>query len=333
MTVGDLTGKVLNTFATVPIPEFPQSPQPIALSPDGTRLALISFVGTSREPKGAELHMFETDTGKEVFTHKIDRMDIWRAGLTFSRDGKQVAWGYAVAPEGEVVGGFAFPGMTRGIGLAEVRLLDSTNGAEIRRIELGEGAVNSLAFGPDGTRLVTATGGRIQKLTVWDLGTGARLVDLEDLRQKTIAALVYNDDGTRLAGIAHGRGFGEKTEVIVWDAASGKTLFKLPGHSGSFVNIAFSPDGRRIATASGSGPGSGPPGTRLRNEVKLWDASTGNELMTFKDLDRNSVSYLSFSAGGTRLYAVGRVGGGPVPKIEIRSWDATPRAKDGPAWR
>jgi WD40 repeat protein len=38
----------------------------------------------------------------------------------------------------------------------------------------------------------------------------------------------------------------------VWDAASGQELLTLRGHNGHVYSVAWSPDGKRLATASGS---------------------------------------------------------------------------------
>jgi WD40 repeat protein len=323
ITVWDLTGKPLASFAS-PVPGFNNGRgyHPIVLSRDGTRLALISSVGSGPRD-GAELHIIEADTGKEVFMRKIGEAgSLGTAAPAFSRDGKQIALGFAEAAEGREK-------FSPRSGPAHVKLLDSSDGTEIRRIAVGEGAIQSLAFSPDGSRLALATGGFQTKpaITIWDVRTGERLVKLVSKWQPT-EALLFSDDGTRLASIVRGFGFDQKNEVFVWDAATGKTLLTLPGHSSRFLNIAFSPNGRRIATATSSGPryGSGTPGTRQGNEIKLWDAATGDELMTLKDLDRNTAGHLSFSADGTRLYAVGgsnqSVRDG---KIELRTWDATPR--------
>ena len=55
---------------------------------------------------------------------------------------------------------------------------DTADEAEIRQIAVGEGAIQSLAFSPDGTRLAMATGGFLAKpaITIWDVRTGERLV-------------------------------------------------------------------------------------------------------------------------------------------------------------
>ena len=41
--------------------------------------------------------------------------------------------------------------------------------------------------------------------------------------------------------------------VRVWDVESGKELRKYEGHTGYVHDVAFFPDGRRIASASGDG--------------------------------------------------------------------------------
>ncbi len=255
ITVWDLTGKPLASFAGPAFGVNGWECDPIALSRDGTRLAIISYLGSGRR-EGAELHVIETDTGKEVFVRKIDETgSLGTAAPAFSRDGKQIALGFAEAAKGKEN---SFPRS----GLAHVKLLNSSDGTEIRRIAVGEGAIQSLAFSPDGTRLALATGVFQTKpaITIWDVRTGERLVKLESKWQPT-ESLVFSDDGMRVASIVRGFGFGEENEVFVWDAATGKILLTLPGHSSRFLNIAFSPNGRRIATATSSGPryGSGAP--------------------------------------------------------------------------
>ncbi len=323
ITVCDLRGKSLNAFDG-PIPGSSggsSSENAIALSPDGTRLAIVSFGGGLRVTQGVELHVIEADTGKVVFTHKVDRLASLGVSLAFSRDGKQLACGLAVWPEGVAAG-------PPGIGPPrpfEVRLFDACDGAELRRFALGNSHFGGMAFSPNGKRLVTASGGKSANVTFWDLQTGERLVEPAVSSPVTTAMTpVFSEDGTRLACIVHGRGFSGNGDVVVWDAATGRTLCTLRGHSGPLGLIAFSPDGRRIATATRNRQVR-PGAIRLGNEVKLWDTATGNELMALKDLDRNQIRNLAFSPDGTRLYAAGVIGYGPEEKIEIRTWDATPR--------
>src|SRR5262249_39806949 len=70
----------------------------------------------------------------------------------------------------------------------------------------------------------------------------------------------------------------------VWDAQTGRELLTLKGVGG--IGRTLSPDGKRLAGPGGPfGPGSaasgGPPGSRP-GEVKVWDAQTGQELLSLK---------------------------------------------------
>jgi WD40 repeat protein len=77
--------------------------------------------------------------------------------------------------------------------------------------------------------------------------------------------------------------------IRLWDAASGKLLRDLKGHKGSAVSVAFSPDGRLLASA-GEGDRS----------VRLWDIFTGKELARFEG-HTGPVYCVAFSPDGRVL--------------------------------
>src|SRR5439155_1094117 len=72
-------------------------------------------------------------------------------------------------------------------------------------------------------------------------------------------------------------------------------LLTLKGHTGTVGRVAYSPDGKRLTSASDD------------NTVKVWDAQTGQELLALQG-DGNSVA---FSPDGKRLASGNTVGAMP----------------------
>jgi WD40 repeat protein len=89
------------------------------------------------------------------------------------------------------------------------------------------------------------------------------------------------------------------------DATTGEELFILKGHSDQILCLAFSPDGKRIATGS------------FDKTVKIWDAATGQELLTLRG-HSDIVTRVLFSPDGLRLVS-------RSADERMRIWDATPR--------
>jgi len=119
-----------------------------------------------------------------------------------------------------------------------------------------------------------------------------------------VTCLAFGPDGECLATASGGKfspSFGE-TVVKVWDLKTGHQIQTLSGHEAAVCGLAFSPDGRRVATGS------------LDRTARVWDLETGRELLTLKE-DIGFVYCVAFSRDGKRLAAGGRDGKGCV-------WDA-----------
>ena len=74
----------------------------------------------------------------------------------------------------------------------------------------------------------------------------------------------------------------------VWDADSGKTLASLQGHTGAVISAAFSPDGKRVVTASND------------KTARVWDADSGKTLASLQG-HTDAVYSAAFSPDGKRV--------------------------------
>jgi WD40 repeat protein len=114
--------------------------------------------------------------------------------------------------------------------------------------------------------------------------------------------LVYSPDGKRVANTV-----ADKT-VRIWDVATGHEVLVLDLHhqQDEAVRIAFSPDGRRLATANGWHAPKG-----HRDPARIWDTATGHELLKL-----NGNGFVTFSPDG-RCIATS------LGEREAAVWDAT----------
>ena len=244
-------------------------------SPDGTRLASSAldrtakvwdartgaFVFELKGHSGPVLSVSYSPDGTRLVTGSVDKsVKIWdaRSGdLLRDIKGKELVNAATLSPDGTRVATAHPEGMAR--------IWDTRSGAFLLELKghirvvnssalLSKGRVNivtSLAFSPNGTRLVTGSYDKDAK--VWDAGTGQPLFDLKGHSQ-LVWCVAFSPDGARIA-----TGSNDRT-VRVWDARTGTPLLLLKAHDLEVRGVAFSPDGTRLATASAD------------RTVKIWDA-------------------------------------------------------------
>jgi WD40 repeat protein len=85
--------------------------------------------------------------------------------------------------------------------------------------------------------------------------------------------------------------------IRLWDAASGKLLRALVGHSSSVYDVAFSPDGSLLASTG-----------YLDNTARIWNPKTGMTVRIFKN-HKSFTSKLAWSPDGKKLVVIGGASG------------------------
>lgn len=166
----------------------------------------------------------------------------------------------------------------------------------------------SVRFSPDGRILATTSerffregtryaGTSHKTARLWDVATG-RVLHTFTVPGLAFHSLEFSPDGKRLATTqeavvrahyADGRRhvFSDRA-VRLWDVETGKELRVFRGHTNRVVWATFSPNGRRLATASWD------------NTARVWDVETGEQLHLLRG-DQRCVLGVEWSADGRRL--------------------------------
>ena len=175
-----------------------------------------------------------------------------------------------------------------------VAILETDTAHETREFDVQTGGdVAALAWSRKNVIAVSGNNGRVQ---LWSLDGRPRLVHaVHGLRSTTgfpeaVTTLAFSPDGSLLAGgdinhTAYNVQWRYGT-TAVWEAGSGRLLWKVRSKRGWVTSVAFSPDGRTLAAADESGV------------VTLYAASSGRPVGTLRLEGGGGVS-AAFAPDGT----------------------------------
>src|SRR5262249_539778 len=232
----------------------------LAVSPDGNSLATGGLEG--------EVRVWDLASGQERFT--LPGHSPCVTDLSFSPNSKTLTAGIGHRVDGSQGGGVKLWDAQTGDWQADVL-------ATIQREQAWpQGGVWSLAFAPDGGLLGVGTG--VEHVLLWDVAQERLRAILHQASDSGVRSLAFAPDGWSLAAAS---GYGAK----VWDLMTCTERLEILGHRGLIGSIAFSPDGRTLATGSSD------------QTTRLWDAATGRELASY-DWQAGKVHSVAFAPDG-----------------------------------
>jgi WD40 repeat protein len=197
------------------------------------------------------------------------------------------------------------------------------------------GFVRSVAFSPDGRRLVSSSGDR--KIHLWDADAGDPLVPPIDGHSGEILAVAFAPDGEMFASSSVDQ------TIQVWNAMTGKMVVKLEEHTGPIRSVVFLPDGHHLASVSDDrtvrlwnvdtawnrtlgkhedqvySVACSPDGTLLASgsgdqTVVIWNTTSGDRMVTLRGHEDKVLS-VAFSPDGSQIASGSE-------DCTVRIWDA-----------
>jgi WD40 repeat protein len=162
-----------------------------------------------------------------------------------------------------------------------VRIWDMQTGNLLQTLPGHTGAIDSVAFSPNGSTLASGEVNTGFKIILWDVESGEEILSLEG-HTDNVYALAFSPDGNYVASAS-----GDRT-IKIWDLSTGIVMQTFRGHTDRIYSVVFSPDGTLLASGSSD------------RTVRIWDPISGEALQILRGGDY--MNALSFSKEGSILF-------------------------------
>ncbi len=236
----------------------------ISFSPDGTQIAVGSATG---------VWIYDANTGAELSV--LTDHTTHTGQVAFSPDGNTLASGM----------------------YDNISLWNTDTGKHLKTFKISHASMDTLKIIDDGKTLLCKSDQGWVRL--WDITTGkkseihpkssggfSRFLSLVFGRTVSAADLYDNNvDGDSIFAVGY-----EDGKIRLEDAITGRHLKTLQGHKDSVSQLAFSPDGKLLASVAFGND----------RPLRLWDVTTGNLLKTLTH-NANYWGILTFSNDGKTL--------------------------------
>jgi len=197
-----------------------------------------------------EARIEEAESGKELY--RVKECDY----LAFSPDGKKF-----------VVSGGRWGGDVRA-----TQIFETESGKILHTLTGHWSPLHSVAFSYDGKKVIATSGDEF--IHIWDVESGKILKKFEGY-----AVAAFSPDGRKIVTTSKGG------SVRILDAESGKELQKLVGLTDRVNSAVFTPDSKKVITAS-----------YFDKTARIWDAESGKELHKLESSKKWSMQIVNTSA-------------------------------------